>query len=108
MEKHPTLTPTGAWKVFCSILILPSVFFWVFTFFSFWVDTGELFQADLNGFVEKMLAVGCPLLSVGFGLAAVDRAGQGKARARAWCWGVVGLGVLLSCCALVISLRDLA
>jgi hypothetical protein len=47
----------------------------------------------------------CPLLAVAAGFTAIKRVPRGRKSAEAWCWTIIGVGLVCAVCAVLASLR---
>ena len=54
---------------------------------------------------EVALLLACPLAAVMFGFTAIRRVPRGRRVTEAWCWAIIGAGVLFAVCAVLASLR---
>jgi hypothetical protein len=54
---------------------------------------------------EIAILLACPLAAVAFGFTAIKRVPRGRKGAEAWCWAIIGAGVLFAVCAVLASLR---
>ena len=54
---------------------------------------------------EVAILLVCPLLAVASGFAAIRRVPRGRKGAEAWCWALIGAGVVFAICAVFAALR---
>ena len=62
-------------------------------------------EASAGPGAEFALLLLCPLAAVAAGFAAIRRVPRGRKGAEAWCWAVIGVGLLCAICAVLAALR---